>query len=241
MSSAVRPSAATEPWWRRWLARDGVRNGLAWGIGIACGAIMVPTVLWRLPVSSPWVRYVAAYLMVTPIATLLTLVLTWVVFAPLPRARLTGLVRATQSRRRRGLLSRLTYFDDSGLSWGVQGSLVSIIAILLLWFLGERSVPVIVLTMAGVASAWFMGVIAYAVNYLREDVDRPGMVFPGDDEPTFRDYLYQALTVSTSVATSDINVTTRQMRSLVAGNSAVSFFFNTVILAMLISLMMSAR
>lgn len=61
------------------------------------------------------------------------------------------------------------------------------------------------------------------------------------EHPVFSDYVYQSLTVATSVATSDADITSRSMRRLVSGNAVVAFVFNTVIVALLVSLVTSFR
>lgn len=80
-------------------------------------------------------------------------------------------------------------------------------------------------------------VTSYAVQYAREDIHRPGLKLGGSQPPLFDDYLYQAITVSTSLAVSDVTATTTAMRRLVRSHALVAFAFNTVIVALLVSLL----
>ena len=61
-----------------------------------------------------------------------------------------------------------------------------------------------------------------------------GLSFPGagkDFEPDHTDFLYFSFTIAVTAQTSDVGVTTREMRRLVLFQSVLSFVFNTTILA----------
>jgi uncharacterized membrane protein len=75
--------------------------------------------------------------------------------------------------------------------------------------------------------------LTYAAEYYRRDPDR-GLGFPGAEagfEPDHTDFLYFSFTIAVTAQTSDVAVTTREMRRLVLFQSVVSFVFNTTILA----------
>ena len=50
------------------------------------------------------------------------------------------------------------------------------------------------------------------------------------------EFVYQAFAVGCTFASSDVNVTTPRMRRIVAIQGTVSFFFNTIILALAINI-----
>lgn len=71
----------------------------------------------------------------------------------------------------------------------------------------------------------------YAHDFYSEGDVEGGLEFPGDAKPDYVDFLYFAYTIGCTSQTSDVGVTTRQVRSLVLAHSILSFFFNTSILA----------
>jgi uncharacterized membrane protein len=79
--------------------------------------------------------------------------------------------------------------------------------------------------------------LTYAAAYYRREPDA-GLAFPGTGakfEPDHTDFLYFAFTISVTAQTSDVAVTTREMRRLVLYQSVLSFVFNTTILAFTIN------
>lgn len=81
--------------------------------------------------------------------------------------------------------------------------------------------------------AWLMLHIGYARRY-RRDYDRwghQGFAFPETKHPQLIDFLYFALTLGTTFATSDVNVTRRSVRWTVLVHSIIGFFYNAVVLA----------
>jgi uncharacterized membrane protein len=124
-------------------------------------------------------------------------------------------------------------------SWAVQASLSTLLVLVILSTTDTFRTSVLMIGggAALVASSWLLMVISYAVRYFREDVEHGGLDFGGSEPPIFDDYLYQAVTVSASFAVSDVTVTTTRMRRTVRSHTLVAFVFNTVILALLVSLL----
>jgi uncharacterized membrane protein len=70
--------------------------------------------------------------------------------------------------------------------------------------------------------------------------DAGGLLFPGDDRfPDFWDFLYFALVIGMTCQVSDVQITGRHMRWLAAMHGVLSFFFNTVILALTINFLVN--
>ncbi len=92
----------------------------------------------------------------------------------------------------------------------------------------------------GVISAW--GVLHtsytlhYAYLYYRSEESVGGLAFPGEPSPKQLDFAYFAFTIGTSFAVSDVNVTDSAMRRAVLGHQILSFFYNTSILATVITI-----
>jgi len=71
--------------------------------------------------------------------------------------------------------------------------------------------------------------------------DAGGLVFPGGEPtPDFLDFLYFSLVIGMTCQVSDVQITGKHMRRLASMHGALSFFFNTVILALTINLLVSA-
>ncbi len=93
--------------------------------------------------------------------------------------------------------------------------------------------------MAVVTGSLLLTLTAYAVHYAREQSDNGGLDFPKTPTPTYADYFYLAVQVGTTFGASDVTVESTRMRRLVTGNSLISFTFNTVIVALLVSLLVT--
>jgi uncharacterized membrane protein len=96
-----------------------------------------------------------------------------------------------------------------------------------------------------VAVSWAVTHTTYALHYahhyygdgpLPGDDDRGGLAFPGGDEPDYWDFLYFSLVIGMTCQVSDVQVTSRSMRRVTLLHGVLSFFFNTVILALAVNL-----
>jgi len=92
-----------------------------------------------------------------------------------------------------------------------------------------------------VVTAWAMTHTAYTLRYAhlyyRDDGDgEGGLVFPGDTKPTYLDFAYFAFTLGMCFQTSDVAITSRPIRRTVLAHAALSFAYNTAILATAVSL-----
>jgi uncharacterized membrane protein len=71
--------------------------------------------------------------------------------------------------------------------------------------------------------------------------DAGGLLFPGNDPaPDFWDFFYFSLVLGMTCQVSDVQITGKHMRRLASAHGALSFFFNTVILALTINLLVNA-
>ena len=105
----------------------------------------------------------------------------------------------------------------------------------------------IALVAATILSAWTFIHVQFALHYAGEYYARPrhhhgagahrgGLEFIGGVDPGWTDFLYQAFAIGCSCATSDVNTNTTAMRAAILVHSVVSFFFNTIILALTINI-----
>ncbi len=79
---------------------------------------------------------------------------------------------------------------------------------------------------------WLLLHLSYARHYERLDqLYGPTLSFPGAKDPELTDYVYFAMTIGTTFATSDVTITSRRMRWTVTVHSILAFFYNAIVMA----------
>ncbi|SEC15570.1 DUF1345 domain-containing protein [Streptomyces sp. TLI_105] len=88
-----------------------------------------------------------------------------------------------------------------------------------------------------VALAWVCVAVSFAVAFQADNLveGQGALEFPGEESPAWADYVYFAFSVMTTFGTTDVTVTSREMRRTVTANSCIAFVFNTVTVASLVS------
>lgn len=82
----------------------------------------------------------------------------------------------------------------------------------------------------------------YAHYYYQDDSNTPdedlvgGLDFPDEKEPDYWDFLYFSLVIGMTFQVSDVQISSRSIRHQALVHSVLSFFFNTVILALSINI-----
>jgi uncharacterized membrane protein len=79
----------------------------------------------------------------------------------------------------------------------------------------------------------------YAHEYYGEGDSGAGLDFPDDervDKPDYWDFVYFSLVIGMTSQVSDVQVTSKGVRRVVAAHGVVSFFFNVAILALTVNL-----
>lgn len=124
-------------------------------------------------------------------------------------------------------------------SFGTQVSILMVVLMVAVFVTPSlrSDIAIVVLAACTVAASWVHTTVSYAIEYARADHRRPGLDFPGDERPSFGDYLYHAAAVNATFATSDVSVVSGAMRRLTTTHTLIAFGFNSVILAMLITLL----
>jgi uncharacterized membrane protein len=69
--------------------------------------------------------------------------------------------------------------------------------------------------------------------------DAGGLQFPGDGEPVMWDFLYYSFVIGMTAQVSDVQTLGTSMRRLTLLHGIVSFFFNTVLLALTVNIVVS--
>jgi uncharacterized membrane protein len=111
---------------------------------------------------------------------------------------------------------------------------------------GKISLPLL-LALAGAPLGWFTLHIVAAFHYANlyysrggaeppaMETMKPPLQFPGGSDPTPWDFIYYSFVVGMTAQVSDVQVTASRMRRATLGHGIVSFFFNTVLIAMAVN------
>jgi uncharacterized membrane protein len=100
----------------------------------------------------------------------------------------------------------------------------------------------VVLGVGTILLSWAFMHTIFALHYAREfygegDDNRiGGLIFPGDEDPDYLDFIYYALVVAMTAQVSDVQITSKAIRRLTAVHGAISFFFNVTVLALTVNI-----
>jgi len=188
-----------------------------------------------------WSTLLAGWLTFALVETLLT----WLAYRGLTGATLEQALRRDADRAGRRRTTALMAWVTGGrgaASWGVNLSVMALFAVLgLLVAPGlKASSLVLVLSAVLVVMSWFNVAVNFATQYGRLSVTDGGVEFPGAEELAYSDLLYLALMVQTTFGTTDVQLTRASSRRAVMSQSLIAFMFNTLIIALLVSLLLGA-
>ena len=222
------------------LASDNARGYIILGVGIPV-ALVIPIVLYLVggPRDEATLTLATLFLAWT-FVSVMTTIATLAVYLPADAAELRRWLVATTPRTNRA--RALNVLNGGGATgWAVTGSLIAVIAVATMLFQGGAADhPVVVWSgVATVVTSLAMTISSYAVRYAREYAVGGGIEFPGDERPRFADFLYLSVQVATTFGSSDVTITTPRARKLVTVNSLTSFVINTVVVALLVSLLVA--
>lgn len=112
----------------------------------------------------------------------------------------------------------------------------------------ERALSHVGLAAASIICSWMVTHTMFALHYAHGFYTDPdpndedsedhvgGLDIPGCKHPDYWDFLYFSFTIGMTFQTSDTQITARTLRRETLAHSVVSFFFNTVILALSINI-----
>jgi uncharacterized membrane protein len=108
-----------------------------------------------------------------------------------------------------------------------------------------RSPAQLALATVTIGLSWAFIHTIFALHYAHEFYgERPGaaggLSFPGDEEPDYWDFIYFSFVIGMTSQVSDVAVTSRRIRRAVTAHAAVSFLFNTALLALTVNIAASA-
>jgi uncharacterized membrane protein len=76
----------------------------------------------------------------------------------------------------------------------------------------------------------------YAHDFYGEGAHAKGLKFPDDDQPDYWDFVYFSFVVGMTFQVSDVAITQKSTRRMVVAHGALSFFFSTAIVAMMVNI-----
>lgn len=100
----------------------------------------------------------------------------------------------------------------------------------------------VLLAIATILLSWAFIHTIFAIHYAHEyygerrDGKLGGLNFPEDNEPDYLDFLYFSLVIGLTSQVSDVAVTSKVIRRVVALHGVLSFFFNLTILALTVNM-----
>jgi len=158
------------------------------------------------------------------------------------------LSRMARTRSVDAIRRRAAALDQAG-GWVMPLSVVAAaasVAVVLAEAVGGRpgSVEAAVLPLLTVALSWAFVHVIFALHYAHgfygptddDRTERGGLIFPGEDEPDYWDFLHFALIIGVASQTADIQIADKRLRRVSTLQSLIAFVFNTVILALAVNL-----
>jgi hypothetical protein len=159
-------------------------------------------------------------------------------FARCDRAELVRRVLAKPlpaTRVKRWLLA-----GGGGAGWPVAIALVAFVTIITALLSRSQATNLVLVLAAGtVATCWMVITFSFALLYARRDIEQGGLTFPGSQEPVFADYNYLAIGCSATFGTTDTTIVSTSMRRLVSVHSVLGLLLNTVVVAVLLSIIVN--
>lgn len=184
-----------------------------------------------------------AYLFAWPVYCFSYVLLVWRAHSGLP-TRTMRVVARRDARARRSPMVR--WFGEGGaVSSGLTVSAAAVVVTVIVAQSGllARSPLLLVLAFLTVGGSWIVMMITFALEYLRlneTSIGRDGarhLTVLSAEPYRFDDYVTIALLASTMAATISVHPGSREGWRLLRANVAVAFAFNSVVIAMTVSLL----
>ena len=127
----------------------------------------------------------------------------------------------------------------------VGAAMASLVAILAELGGANRQPAHLALAAVTILLSWAFTHTIFAIHYAHEYYSEKapkggGLNFPGEEAPDYWDFVYFSFVVGMTSQVSDVVVTSRPLRRLVAAHGAVSFIFNATLLALTVNMAASA-
>jgi uncharacterized membrane protein len=129
---------------------------------------------------------------------------------------------------------------EGGPTYAIEATVIAFAVVLLLPHLHWISIKpwvLIPLSLSILLSCWGLSVVSYALFYAQRDLTTPALEFPGSRTGAYADYVYFSIAVSTTFGATDVSITEPAMRRVVNFHTILTFIYNSVIVALLASLL----
>ncbi|MET0811414.1 MAG: DUF1345 domain-containing protein [Microbacterium sp.] len=221
------------------LASDILRSWLAMGAGVIALFAAPFAIVRLLPDEIGLDDLLQASLLIGwSIVCAVLIVLTLVVFAAARPPQLRTWLLDTRPPRR--WFARFWWSLNGGgaIWWALTGAFVTLSSMLAMAVGSSAPAPLLLWSgIAVVALSVALIIVAFAVHYARIDATDGGFAFPGSADRRFGDYLYLAVQVSTTFGGSDVDLRTLRARRAVSMHSIIAWIYNTVVIALLVSVL----
>jgi len=157
-------------------------------------------------------------------------------------------VRLSRTRSVARIRARAAEMDQAGravlpLSLLAAGASVFVI-VLMAASGGKPTATAATLIVATIALSWLFVQTIFALHYAHEfyapagtgQGDRQGLMFPGEDDADYWDFLHFALIIGVANQTADVQISSQRLRRIATVHSILAWLFNTVILALAVNL-----
>ncbi len=100
--------------------------------------------------------------------------------------------------------------------------------------------------LAGAPLGWCMLHMISAFHYAKlyyasaTETSQKALDFPGSEEPNLWDFVYFSFVIGMTAQVADVQICNSAMRRAVIGHSIVSFFYNTVLIAMVVNVVVAS-
>ena len=107
---------------------------------------------------------------------------------------------------------------------------------------GQSFLPTFIFTASTVALSWIFTHMIFALHYANlyyrtnAKGEHGGLLFPGEREPDYRDFLYYAFVIACAAQTADVATVSPAMRRVTLVHCVTAFAFNSAILALMINI-----
>lgn len=224
----------------RWLAKETPRQYLS---SAAAVLAIVPLAVFtgiRFDIAEGMPRYLTQliyiYAVIMIVSTLVYVPLTLFAFRKLSGSALSQ-VAAWSSPRSEAELANQRRRGTGEVAQAVGSAFVSLAIVVMLLSSTQLRGDLLlsVAALAGVACSWVLILVSFAVRYLREwALGRLHYDF-GEEPPVFSDMVFLSLQMSTAYNLTGAQLRTAALRRAATAHNLLAFVFNTVILALLIS------
>ncbi len=209
----------------RWIARLYRLHAALWlGLVVLIAVVALTPGQWDWPtrIAAGWGAGALAFLVLT--------------FARLCRSRSVEAIR-----------KRAAEMDQAGgavLPLSLLAAAASVFIIVMEAAGGKPSAASAFFSLGVIALSWLFVHVIFTLHYAHEFYapkgkgkgDRQGLIFPGEDDADYWDFLHFALIIGVANQTADIQISSQKLRRIATLHSLVAFLFNTVILALAVNI-----